>query len=80
MSRLGNAKFNELDARLEDVQARCQELMDGLTIFHDFMIQTGGTMQYPNDEGDTEALPEMYDHERKILGHLDEEGGDPSED
>lgn len=77
VSRLVNEKFNELDARLEDVQVRVQELMDGLTIFHDFMIQTGGTMQYEEGE-EVVALPEMYDHERKILGHLEEGGEDPS--
>jgi hypothetical protein len=77
VSRLVNEKFNELTAQLEDVQLRCQELMDGITIFHDFMIQTGGTMQYEEGE-ETVALPEMYDNERKILGHLEEEEEDPS--
>jgi hypothetical protein len=76
VSRLVNEKFNELSAQLEDVQARCQELMDGLTIFHDFMIQTGGTMHY-EDDGEQTPLPEMYDNDRRILGHLEEEG-DPS--
>jgi len=76
VTRLVNEKFNEVAAQLEDLQARSQELMDGLTIFHDFMIQTGGTMQY-EDDGEAQALPEMFDHERKILGHL-EDDGDPS--
>jgi hypothetical protein len=77
-SRLVNEKFTELTEQLEDLRARCNDLMDGLTIFHDFMIQTGGTMQY-EEEGEMVALTEMFDHERKILGHL-EEGEDPSED
>lgn len=76
VTRLVTEKFNEITAQLEDLQARSQELMDGLTIFHDFMIQTSGTMQYEED-GETQPLPEMFDHERKILGHLEEEG-DPS--
>jgi len=66
-------KFTELSAQVEEARS---QLMDALTIFHDFMIQTGGSMQYENDEGEMEALPEMFDNENKILGHLDPQEGE----
>lgn len=66
-------KFAELAAQVEEARS---QLMDAITIFHDFMIQTGGTMQYENEEGETEAVPEMFNNENKILGHLEDPQGE----
>lgn len=66
-------KFDEVMAQVEKARS---DLMDAITIFHDLMIQTGGTMQYENEEGEAEGLTEMFDNENRILGHLGDE--DPS--
>ena len=71
VARVVEEKIAELTAQVEEARS---QLMDAITIFHDFMIQTGGSMAFENDEGETETLPEMFDNENKILGHLD---GDP---
>lgn len=74
VARAVEEKFAELTEQLE---AARYQLMDAITIFHDFMCQTGGTMQY--EEGDESiAIEEMFDHEDKILGHLAGGEEDPS--
>jgi hypothetical protein len=74
VARAVEEKFSELSEQVEAVRA---QLMDAITIFHDFMCQTGGTMQYEED-GEVTPIDEMFDNEDKILGHLSGGEEDPS--
>lgn len=77
-AKVGETVERIVKEKIEALEEQISSLMDGLTILHDFLIQTGGTMQYTDDEGNVEGVPEMYDHEDKILGHLSE--GEDEED
>ena len=76
VSRIVEEKSAELS---EQIAEAFSKLMDGITIFHDFMCQTAGTMQY-EEGGESVAIEEMFDNEDKILGHLGGGGGDEDED
>jgi len=57
---------------VSEIRADLAGLMEGMTIFHDVMCQTGGTMQV-----DGTALDEKFDHPEKLLGYLDGAGDEP---
>jgi hypothetical protein len=71
---------NELLGRLEVLEGK---VIDAVTILHDMMVRTGGSMQYPATDADGnavtdadgdvvyETLPELFDSESKILAYTD---------
>ena len=81
------AEVKELRGEVKELKAQLAEarqaIIDALTIFHDIMAQTGGTLQYPqeDEEGnvvvDEEGMevmengPELYPKESKIFAYLD---------
>jgi hypothetical protein len=68
--------------RLKAIEENQVKLMEGITIFHDLMVQTEGTMHYENDEGEMVPLELMLAHDDKILGQLgdEDEGGEDEEE
>jgi hypothetical protein len=65
---------------IQELQQQVAANLDAVTVLHDLLAQTAGTMQYEDDEGELQPIEPMFEHPNKILGHLDEEGDDdPSE-
>lgn len=60
-------KFNEQEAR---IQALEDKLLDAVTIVYDLACQTAGTFSFETEEGETEALPEMFRNPDRVLGFV----------
>lgn len=65
-------QVNLLRAELDEVKKGMADIMDAVTIHYDMGVQTGGTYQYEDEEGNAQPLPEMFSHDKRILGFLDE--------
>jgi len=95
VSKVVSAEVGELKAELKELKAQISEarnaVIDALTIFHDIMAQTGGTLQYPAEDGEgndvldeggnvvMEMGPELYPKESKIFAYLDGSAFEPNE-
>jgi len=64
-------KVNVLQGRLDELEVN---LLDAITIMHDMLVQTGGTMQFEDENGQPQSLPEQFQNEKKILAYLDDAG------
>lgn len=73
VARAVNEAKNELFARIEAAESRA---LDATTILHDMLVQTGGTMQYEDEDGEVQSLPEQFTAKNRILSYLDDP--DPS--
>jgi len=91
-----DTRIEELMAEIKELKAQLAEartaVVDAVTILHDIMAQTGGTLQYPaqdeegNDLVDEEGNyvmengPELYPKESKIFAYLDGTAYEPNEE
>jgi hypothetical protein len=93
VSKIVMDEVGELKAEIKELKSQLVELrntfIDAITIFHDIMAQTGGTLQYPaeDEEGNDvfdengnqvmESGPELFPKDSKIFAYLDGTAFDP---
>ena len=96
IAKIIDDRVGDIMTELKEVKAQLaetrQSFVDAITIFHDIMAQTGGTLQYPQedeegnvvvDEDGMEIMengPELYPKESKIFAYLDGTAFEPEED
>lgn len=95
VSKIVADEVGELKAEIKELKSQIVELrntfIDAITIFHDIMAQTGGTLQYPAEDAEgndvfdengnqvMETGPELFPKESKIFAYLDGTAFDPED-